>query len=110
MASFRNIYTALLLVLAKATNKELARYVSFLKAENQLLRSRLPDRIKLTEREKNRLVRFGRGLGSALNYLCTIVHPDTLRRAPSFRFAKAVPNEFIDRFNPQPHNRLPHGR
>lgn len=34
MANFCNIYTALLLVLAKATNKELARYVSFLKAEN----------------------------------------------------------------------------
>jgi len=80
MANFRNIYTALLLVLAKATNKELARYVSFLKAENQLLRSRLPERIKLTEREKNRLIRFGRGLGSALNHLCTIVHPDTLRK------------------------------
>jgi putative transposase len=80
MASFRNIYTALLLVLAKATNKELARYVSFLKAENQLLRARLPERLKLTEREKNRLIRFGRGLGSALNHICSIVHPDTLRK------------------------------
>jgi len=80
MANFRNIYTALLLVLAKATNKELARYVSFLKAENQLLRSRLPERLKPTDREKNRLIRFGRGLGSALNHLCTIVHPNTLRK------------------------------
>ena len=80
MASFRNVYTALLLVVAKATNKELARYVSFLKTENQILRARLPERLTLTTREKNRLVRFGRSIGSALNQLCTIVHPDTLRR------------------------------
>ena len=80
MASFRNVYTALLLVVAKATNKELARYVSFLKAENQILRTRLPERLTLTTREKNRLVRFGRSIGSALNHICTIVHPNTLRR------------------------------
>jgi hypothetical protein len=57
MASFRNIYTSLMLVIARSTEKELARQVSYLKAENQILRSRLPDKISLTEREKNRLVR-----------------------------------------------------
>ena len=80
MASFRNVYTALLLAVAKATNIDLARYVSFLKAENQILRARLPERLSLTTREKNRLVRFGRNIGSALNHICTIVHPHTLRR------------------------------
>jgi putative transposase len=80
MASFRNIYTALLLVIARATDKELARYVSFLKAENQMLRERLPARISLTHREKNRLISFGKNLGGALTHLCTIVHPDTLRK------------------------------
>ena len=57
MASFRNIYTSLMLVIAGSTSKELARQVSYLKAENQILRSRLPERIILTHREKNRLVR-----------------------------------------------------
>ncbi|MEQ1829976.1 MAG: integrase core domain-containing protein, partial [Pirellula sp.] len=80
MASFRNIYTSLMLVIAGSTSKELARQVSYLKAENQILRSRLPERIILTHREKNRLVRFAKNLGSALNELATIVHPSTIRR------------------------------
>jgi putative transposase len=69
-----------MLVIARSTQKELARQVSYLKAENQILRSRLPDRISLTQREKNRLVRFAKNLGSALNELATIVHPGTIRR------------------------------
>ncbi len=80
MASLRNIYTSLMLVIAGSTNKELARQVSYLKAENQILRSRLPGRISLTDREKSRLVRFAKNLGSALNELATIVHPSTIRR------------------------------
>ena len=80
MASFRNVYTSLLLVIAGSTDKELARQVNYLKAENQILRSRLPGRISLTEREKNRLIRFAKNLGSALNELATIVHPGTIRR------------------------------
>ncbi len=67
MANFRNIYTSLMLVIAKSTDKELARQVSYLKAENRILRSRLPARISLTQQEKNRLVRFAKNLGSALN-------------------------------------------
>jgi putative transposase len=73
MASFRNIYTSLMLVIARSTEKELARQVSYLKAENQILRSRLPDKISLTEREKNRLVRFAKKLGSALNEIATVL-------------------------------------
>ena len=69
-----------MLVIARSTQKELARQVSYLKAENQMLRSRLPDKISLTQREKNRLVRFAKNLGSALNELATIVHPGTIRR------------------------------
>jgi putative transposase len=80
MASFRNVYTSLLLVIAGSTDRELARQVNYLKAENQILRSRLPGRISLTECEKNRLIRFAKNLGSALNELATIVHPGTIRR------------------------------
>ena len=69
-----------MLVIARSTEKELARQVSNLKAENQILRSRLPDRISLNQREKNRLVRFAKKLGSALNELATIVHPAIIRR------------------------------
>jgi putative transposase len=52
MASFRNIYTSLMLVVARSTEKELARQISYLKAENQILRSRLPDKIRLIARRK----------------------------------------------------------
>jgi putative transposase len=80
MASFRNVYTSLLLVIAGSTNKQLARQVSYLKAENQILRSRLPSRVILNDFEKNRLVRFAKNLGNALNQIVTVVHPGTLRR------------------------------
>jgi putative transposase len=76
----RNIYRSLLLILAGATQRELARYVRYLKTENKILRSKLPTRVDITPRERNRLIRFGAKLGRALNELVTIVHPDTLRR------------------------------
>jgi len=81
MASFRNVYNSLLLVIARPTDRELARQVSYLKSENQILRSRLPERLILKQREKSRLVRFAKNLGSAaLNQLATIAHPGTIRR------------------------------
>jgi putative transposase len=40
----------------------------------------LPRRVSVTEKERNRLVRFGSKLGKVLGELVTLVHPDTLRR------------------------------
>jgi putative transposase len=80
MAAFRNIYTALMLVIAGSTQKQLARQVAYLKAENQLLRSRITQRIILTHREKCRLVRFAKHLGASLNELASIAHPASIRR------------------------------
>jgi putative transposase len=76
----RNIYNALLLLIAGATNKELARQVTYLKVENRILRGKQSGRVAVTAQERNRLVRFGAKLGKALNQLVTIVHPDTRRR------------------------------
>lgn len=76
----RNVYHALLLLIAGWTQKELARSIRYLKIENQILRSKLPTRIPLTPREKNRLIKFGEKLGGAMKELVSIVHPDTLRR------------------------------
>ena len=80
MANFRNVYNSLLLVIAGSTSKELARQIAYLKVENRILRSKLPARIKLTDKEKSRLCRFASKLGGALNELASIVHPDTIRR------------------------------
>jgi putative transposase len=65
MRTVRQAYTALMLLLAKATDRELARMVSYLKEENRILRARLPERINVTPKERQRLLRFGRKLGKA---------------------------------------------
>src|ERR1700689_3530030 len=57
--AMRNIYRSLLLILVGATQKELARQVRYLTVENQLLRSKLPYRVTITNQQRNRLVRFG---------------------------------------------------
>jgi putative transposase len=49
----------LLFLLAQLTDRELATAVQFLKTENDILRSRLPKRINVTAREKQRLLKFG---------------------------------------------------
>jgi putative transposase len=76
----RNVYTKLLLLIAGATQKELARQVQYLKVENQILRSKLPARVPVTPQERNRLVRFGAKLGGAIHQVVSIVHPVTLLR------------------------------
>lgn len=74
-----NVFQSLLLVIAGATQKELARQVKYLKVENEILRSKLPKRITVTPKEKHRLVKFAQKLGGkVLRQLTTIVAPDTL--------------------------------
>jgi putative transposase len=69
-----------LLYLAGATESQLRDMVEYLKQENQFLRSRLPERITLTEREKRTLVQLGQKLGTALKELITIVSYRTFCR------------------------------
>jgi len=75
-----NLVQALLLLLAAATEKELARQVQYLKAENRILRDKLPKRITITLQERARLVKYGKPLGAAINQLITIVVPETFAR------------------------------
>jgi hypothetical protein len=42
MRTARTFYTAMMVLLAKATDRELAHMVSYLKDENKFLRARLP--------------------------------------------------------------------
>ena len=76
----KNLYHRLLLLIADSTQKELARQIRYLKIENEILRSKLPRIVPVTETDRHRLVKFGTKLGKALNALVTSVHPDTLRR------------------------------
>ena len=70
----------LLMMIASATEKELARHVQYLKEENQILRSKLPRRITVTPKERRRLLKFGEPLGAAIKELVTIVSPRTFGR------------------------------
>jgi putative transposase len=67
-------------ILASVTDRKLARMVEYLKEENRILRSRLPRSITVTPRERNRLVKLGKRLGSAINELITIVTPRSFAR------------------------------
>ena len=67
-------------MLASLTRQELARQVAYLKAENQLLRSKLPKRITLTDQQRRRLVKHGKPLGARLAGLISIVSYETFRK------------------------------
>jgi putative transposase len=68
------------LLLARSTDREMARIVEYLKVENRILRGKLPRCIRFTHRERRRLIRFGRPLGRAIRELVTIVTPRTFAR------------------------------
>ncbi len=71
----------LMFVLAKSTNDEFQRQVEFLKAENELLRRRVPrQRIFLTPHERARLLKLGKELGPGIRRVITIVDYSTFRR------------------------------
>ncbi|MBI3463321.1 MAG: transposase [Planctomycetes bacterium] len=70
----------LLRLLAGGKSSDLHGQIQFLKAENEVLRSKLPKRIKLTPQERRRLVKLGKPLGKQLRHLLTIVSPRTFLR------------------------------
>jgi putative transposase len=51
-----------------------------LKVENGILRSKLPARISIAPKERQRLIKFGAKLGKALHQIVTIVTPGTFLR------------------------------
>ncbi len=60
---------------AASTDSQLRQMIEYLKAENRILRDKLPKRLTVTPRERNRLVKLGSRLGSAIRDLITIVTP-----------------------------------
>ena len=70
----------LLLLLARATDKELVQIIEFLKAENRTLRNKLPARIEITQAERATLLKLGVRLGSKIKDVISIVHPRTFAR------------------------------
>jgi putative transposase len=74
------IFHPLLALIASATDKELAKYIQFLKEENKILRARLPQQVHTRPDERERLIKFGKVIGRAIEELITIVSPATFYR------------------------------
>ena len=70
----------LLMLLARVTQKELVKIVEYLKAENRMLRSKLPKRVDVTPAERPKLLKLGERLGSKIKEVISIVHPRTFAR------------------------------
>ena len=75
-----NIFHPLLALIASATNNELAKYVEYLKEENKILRARIPGQIHTKPEERERLLKFGKVIGRAIEELMTVVSPSTFYR------------------------------
>lgn len=67
-------------VLAQTRSNDLRRQVQFLKAENEILRSRIKGAIRTSRAERDRLIKLGRPLGSAINEILSIVSPKTFAK------------------------------
>lgn len=75
------LFQPLLFLLAQSTADDLQKQVEYLKAENELLRKRVPkQRIFLKPDERARLLKLGRELGPGIRQLITIVDYSTFRR------------------------------
>lgn len=74
------IFHPLLALIASGTDRELAKYVQFLKEENKILRARIPGEVRTRPDERQRLLQFGKALGRAVEELITLVSPSTFYR------------------------------
>ncbi|MFL5329372.1 MAG: integrase core domain-containing protein [Gemmataceae bacterium] len=74
------LFQSFFLLLSTASDRKLVRIIEYLRAENRILRDRLPKRIILKAPERNTLLRYGKPLGPAIQHLITIVSPRTFQR------------------------------
>ncbi len=74
------IFHPLLALIASTTDRELAKYIEFLKEENKILRARVPGQIHTRPDERQRLLKYGKALGRAIEELITVVTPGTFYR------------------------------
>ena len=59
----------LLILLASLYRQELVQQVTYLKTENKILRSTLPEQIRLINQDRRRLVKDGKKLGDRIQVL-----------------------------------------
>ena len=76
----QGLLQALFQLLGKAVQSDLVRQIEYLRVENQILRSKLGQRVMVSPSERRRLVRFGRVLGTDLKRCLSIVSYNTFQR------------------------------
>ncbi len=65
---------------ANARHRNMVAQVQYLRAENRVLRSKLPKRVTVTPPERKKLVKLGKRVGPALKHLITVVSHRTFQR------------------------------
>jgi putative transposase len=71
--------------------KELVQMVEHLKAENRILRSRLPKRIQVMPAETAKLLKLGKRLGGKIKEVLAIVSPRTFAGSASGKSSTGKP-------------------
>jgi len=74
---FQEFLTLVGKLVGKLVHSRLVRQIEYLKVENEILRSKLKKRIKVTPSERKRLVRFGLTLNGDIRRLISIVSYST---------------------------------
>jgi len=74
------VFQDLLSVLGSVVQSDLVRQIEYLKVENQLLRNRLPKKIRLTRGEQDKILRYGRPLGVSIKKIINITSYQSFRR------------------------------
>ena len=75
-----NLIATTLTFFTYITQSKLRQQIAYLKAENEILRNRIPGRIQTTPAERALLVRLAKPLRDAVQELVSIVHFKTLLR------------------------------
>ncbi len=69
-----------MLALGRSDHDQLIAQIQYLTIENKILRSKLPKRVSLTPKERQRLIRFGKAVGDELRHLISIVQFSTFQK------------------------------
>ena len=86
------IFHPLLAMIASATNNELAKYIEYFKEENKFLRARIPGQIHTKPQERERLLKYGKVIGRAIEELITIVSPSSSASGTSTILSRSLWN------------------
>jgi len=76
----QGLFQELFKLLGKAIQSDLVRQIEYLRVENQILRSRLTQRVVVSPSERRRLIRFGRVLGKDIKTCLSIVSFQTFQK------------------------------